>query len=278
MRAEILYGFVLLSAIAHPVWNAMVKASSDRLLSMAAIPTVGAILGIAALPFVDWPSIESIKWLVLTSIAHYGYYALVVRSYAVGDLGVVYPLARGAVPVITTAVAFVAIGETLTVGTLIAVGLISLGILALTFGMGAKPSAVGLALATSVTIASYSFLGGVGVRVSGSVLGFLAVAQIINAGGIFGYVLLFRRRGISAFLYRHGATSIMAGIISTLGFLVYLLAVNQLPIGPITALRETSVVFGTLIGTFILKEGFGFRRIAASLFVASGVVILGTMH
>jgi drug/metabolite transporter (DMT)-like permease len=160
MSAALLYGLVILSAIAHAAWNALVKSAGDRMLTMVAIRTTGMMLGLIALPFVDWPAPESWKWLALTSVVMFAYYALLVRSYGVGDMSVVYPLARGLAPVLTTIAAFVAIGEALSTGQVVAVAMISLGIMALSFGAGASRAAVGFALATGVCVATYSFFAG----------------------------------------------------------------------------------------------------------------------
>src|SRR5262245_16208372 len=274
MSAALLYGLVILSAIAHPVWNAMVKSSGDRTLSMAAIRAVGLVLGLAILPFVDWPAAASWKWLALTVAVHFAYYALLIRSYDIGDLSVVYPLARGLAPVLTTIAAFLAIDEALSTGRMIAVGLISLGIMVLSFGAGASLPAVGVALATGVAVAGYSFLGGVGVRTAGTVLGFQAWLEILTGIGMIGYAVLARRGDLVAFARRHGRAGLLAGVLSVLGFLAFLLAAKSLPLGPVTALRETSVIFGALIGTLVLKEGFGLRRAAASLSVVGGIALL----
>src|SRR5512139_83843 len=156
MSAALLYSLVILSAILHAVWNALVKSAGDRTLTMVAIRTAGLILGLAALPFVDWPAAESWKWLALTAAVMFAYYALLIRSYGAGDMSVVYPLARGLAPVLTTIAAFLAIGEALSPGQVVAVVMISLGIMALSFGAGARRAAVGFALATGVSVATYS--------------------------------------------------------------------------------------------------------------------------
>ena len=191
MSAALLYGLVILSAIAHAVWNALVKSAGDRMLTMVAIRTTGMMLGLAALPFVDWPAPESWKWLAVTAVVMFAYYALLVRSYGVGDMSVVYPLARGLAPVLTTIAAFLAIGEALSTGQIVAVAMISLGIMALSFGAGASRAAVGFALATGVSVATYSFFAGLGVRTAGTVLGFQACLEIVTG---LRHVLLRRRR------------------------------------------------------------------------------------
>src|SRR5947208_2742203 len=111
MNAPALYGLVFFSAAAHASWNSLVKSAGDRTLTMVTIRFTGLILGLAALPFVDCPLPESWKWLAVTAGIQFGYYALLIRSYDSGDMSVVYPLARGIAPVLTTLAAFVSLGE-----------------------------------------------------------------------------------------------------------------------------------------------------------------------
>src|SRR3954454_10291693 len=213
MSAAFLYGLVILSAIAHSVWNAMMKSSGDRTMTMVAIRVVGLALGLAALPFVDWPAAAGWKWLALTALVQFGYYALLIRSYGIGDMSVVYPLARGLAPVLTTIVAFLAIGEDLGTGQIAAVALISLGIMALSFGAGASRAAVGFALATGVSVATYSFFAGLGVRTAGTVLGFQACLEIVTGFGMFCYGVVVRRADFMAYARRNGAIGLLAGVV-----------------------------------------------------------------
>src|SRR5882757_5245824 len=217
MTPALLYGLVIGSAIAHAVWNALVKSAGDRALTMVAIRTAGLVLGLAALPFVGWPAPESWKWLALTAAVMFAYYALLIRSYGAGDMSVVYPLARGLAPVLTTIAAFLAIGETLGTGQIVAVALISLGIMALSFGAGASRHAVGFALATGIAVATYSFFAGLGVRTAGTVLGFQACLEIVTGLGMVGYALTSRRADLLGYARRHGAVGLFAGAVSVFG-------------------------------------------------------------
>lgn len=278
MSAALLYGLVILSAIANATWNALMKSAGDRVLTMVAIRSVGLTFGLVALPFVDWPAPESWKWLALTAAVMFAYYALLIRSYDIGDMSVVYPLARGVAPVLTTIAAFFAIGETLAAGQVVAVVMISLGIMALSFGAGASGTAVAFALATGVSVATYSFFAGLGVRTAGTVLGFQACLEIVTGFGMLCYGATVRRADIVGYARRHGAVGLLAGVVSVAGFLAYLVAARYLPLGPVTALRETSVIFGTVLGTIVLKEGFGLRRIAAALLVTGGIMLLAVMR
>ena len=246
-------------------------------MMMVAIRSVGLILGLCALPFVEWPAAASWKWLALTVLVQFAYFVLLVRSYSIGDMSVVYPLARGLAPVLTTIAAFLFAGEALTAGQVVAVALISLGIMVLSVGAGASRPAVGFALATGASVAAYSFLAGMGVRTSGTVLGFQACQEVVNGAVVVAYGMT-RRVEFAAYIRRHAMVGALAGLMSVIGFLAYLTAARSLPLGPTTALRETSVIFGAVIGTFVLKEGFGLRRITAATFVVTGIGLLAFLH
>src|ERR1044071_9569827 len=102
MSAALLYGPLILSANAHAGRGALVKSAGDRTLTMVAIRTTGMMVGLLALPFVDWPAPESWKWLAVTAVVMFAYYGLLLRSPGVGDMSAFYPLARGLAPVLTT--------------------------------------------------------------------------------------------------------------------------------------------------------------------------------
>ena len=278
MSAAFLYGLVILSAIAHATWNAMMKSAGDRTLTMIAIRAVGLAIGLAALPFVDWPDAAGWKWLAATSVVQFAYYALLIRSYNIGDMSVVYPLSRGLAPVLTTVAAFLFAGDLLGAGHLAAVALISLGIMVLSFRSGASGAAVGFALATGASVAAYSFLGGMGVWAAGTVLGFQACLEIVNGCGMVGFAMATRRRAFSAYVVENRWMCLLAGLMSVVGFVAFLIAAKVLPLGPTTALRETSVIFGALIGTLVLKESFGPRRIVAATLVVAGIAVLALLH
>jgi uncharacterized membrane protein len=189
MPHELLYGLILLAAIAHAGWNALVKSAPDRVLMMAAIRLVGVLFGLAVLPFVPWPDRATWLWLACASVAIFAYYGLLLESYRIGDLSLVYPLARGSVPVALALIAFVAIDERLAPTQLAAVALIGGGILLLAIGQHGDRKAVGFALATGISIAAYSLFCGLGVRSSDSILGFQAWLEILTGSG----TLLSRR-------------------------------------------------------------------------------------
>lgn len=275
MPVESLYLLVLFAAVLHAIWNAYLKSAGDRLLSMAAMRFVSMCIGLAMLPFVPWPSSEGWLWLLCAAATHFFYYGLLIRSYQHGDMSQVYPIARGTAPILLAVVAFFAIGEALSVAQAAAVALTSTGLFALAFGAGGSTHAVRYALGTGVAITAYSFFGGLGVRVSPSVFGFLAWLEVVASFGFLAYAIPRRRGAVLAFVRSGGLTRGMAaGVLSFVGYGIYLIAVRVLPLAPVSALRETSVIFGAIIGALVFREGFGWRRVLAALLVAAGIATL----
>lgn len=274
MSQAYLYALVLLAAVAHAVWNSLVKTAGDRLLMMAMIRLVGLVFGLVLLPFTPWPGPDVWIWLACATVAHYAAYALLIESYRIGDLSLVYPIVRGAAPILLALIAFLTIGERLNLGQMVAVALTSCGILLLVSGKGGNLTAIGFAGATSIAIAAYSLFDGIGVRASPSVLGFMAWLEIMTALGVLGFTLTRRHAAIMPFVRASGLTGLFAGVLSVGGYLAFLAAAKVLPLAPVAALRESSVIFGTVIGAVVLKEGFGARRITAAILVTCGIAAL----
>jgi drug/metabolite transporter (DMT)-like permease len=275
---EVAYGLVLLSAVAHAGWNAWVKSAEDRLATLTVIRAVGLGLGLALLPFVPMPTRETAPVLACAAAAHFAYFALLLASYRVGDLSVVHGIARGTSPLLLAAVGWLFLGERLSTGQTAAVLLSSAGIGVLALGAGARRPAVLLAAATGVSIAAYSALGGVGVRSAGTVLGFQAWLEVATGSGTLLWTFAARGgRPTLAALGRCGLSGVCAGAAAVGGYLAYLSAVAVLPMAPVAALRESSVLFSAVIGAVALGEPLGTRRIAAAALVTIGVVALGVL-
>jgi drug/metabolite transporter (DMT)-like permease len=269
MSPESLYGLVLLAAAAHAIWNALVKRAEDALLMMAAIRLVGLVFGLAVVPFLPWPDESTWLLLALACTATFAYYGLLIRCYKIGDLSLVYPIARGSAPLVLALIAFLVIDEHLTATQIAGIVLISVGILALVIRR-----AVGYALATGISIATYSFLGGLGVRSSASVFGFQAWLEILTGIGMLAFAMMRRPGKVQAFVETSGGIGLIAGALSVAGYLAFLTAAKVLPLAPIAALRECGLIFGALIGAVVFKEGFGTRRIVAAGLVAAGATAI----
>lgn len=272
-------GLVLLAAAMHASWNALVKGAADRLLAMTLVgfwPMVpGLLAGLFVLPL---PAPASWPFLLGSMVTHLGYKIWLLKAYRYGDLSQVYPLARGAAPVLVALVSALAVGEFLSRGGVLGVVLVSLGTGSLAFERGRprgeQGRSVRFALLTALTITVYTVVDGLGVRRSGAPLAYIAWLFAID--GLPLLLLTALRRGRAALPYLRSAWHIGA-IGGLLAFASYGIAIWAMSLGAmaqVAALRETGVIFAAVIGTLFLREPFGRRRIFAAVVVAGGIILL----
>lgn len=271
-------GLVLLSAMIHASWNAIIKSDPDRLLSFGVVMLVSAIMGVAAVPFVSPPQVAAWPWLVASVVIHNFYYFFLLRAYAHGDLSHVYPIARGLAPLLVAIFAGRIVGEHLTLREFLGVLLVSAGIMGLALARGRPRGAewrpLIYALLTGVTIAGYSVVDGVGARRSGDAIGYIAWLNVFEGPWVFA-IAVWRRRGATIpYLQRFWWRGAIGGIIATIGYGIAIWAASVSSMAHITALRETSSLFGALIGAYILKESFGSRRLGAAVVMVMGLILM----
>jgi drug/metabolite transporter (DMT)-like permease len=228
-------------------------------------------------PLALWP------YLLLGVVTHNGFKVFLLLAYRTGDLSRVYPLARGSAPLLVALFSGVVAGEALTWMDLASVLLISLGLMSLALergltvrGLAASDDRRGLwyALASGTCIAAYTLIDGMGVRLSGTVWGYSAWLFFVDAIPFMLIALVWRGRYLRQFLRGRVAPGVLAGSLSGLAYFIVMWALNHGAMAPVAALRETGVVFAALIGTVVLGESFGVRRILAAALVATGVVVM----
>jgi len=265
---------ILLAAALHAGWNALIKISGDRVAVMAVVTLAGSIISILALPFVDSPDSASWPLLTLSILIHTGYHFFLPVAYNHGDLGQVYPIARGAAPILVTLGAFVFAGEQVSHLAMIGILCLAVGVMALTFDGGKiggiNPKAIFFALSTGVCIASYTVVDGLGARQAGSILGFAVWLTIGDGILTFLIALTWKRREMAAIVKNNALTGFAGGAMQVGAYWIIVYALAVAPMGMVSGLRETSVLFAALISTFLLKEGFGVWR-----FVSAGLVTFG---
>ena len=273
-----LVGLVLFAALVHATWNAVVKASDQRLLTFSAIHAMGTVLGICAAFVVPLPDPAAWPYLIASAVIHNFYYLFLLLSYRLGDLSEVYPIARGSSPLLVLLGAAWVAGEVPTSAGLGGVALVSLGVISLTFARG-RPTRAGLkpiaaALATGVLIASYTVVDGLGMRAGSSPWAYIAWLNLLEGIPFIIYVLARRRPEVPEFLKTNWCSILAGGTLTVLAYGIALYALAQGGMGHVSALRETSVLFAAVIGTVVLKEGFGPVRVGAALLIAGGIFVL----
>ena len=271
---------VLLSALLHASWNALVKGGNDRWLTSGMIGGFGGIGALlVALLFLPMPQLHHWPWLIGSGALHAAYFIFLVNAYAHGDLGKVYPIARGSAPLIIIALSAPIVGDIPDIFELVAVLVLVAGVIALTIEPAQVASTnlrtIILALLTGACIAAYSLFDALGIRtigpeVANGTLFYLCWIMVFAAIPIMTATYIVRRGHIAAYIRTHAVQGIGGATIAVTSYGLVLFAFTHASVASVAALRETGVVFAALIGVVILGEKFGKRRIPAAILVALG--------
>ena len=270
---------VLAAALMHAGWNAVVKVGLDRFSSVLLLALVQSGLALALLPLFPLPAPASWPWLAASALLHTGYKLFLIRAYEHGDLGQVYPLARGTAPLIVALAGAALLGEALTPARALAVAAIGLGVVLMSAEKGGGPAsaprkALAWALGTAAFTAAYTLVDGVGARLSGTASGFTLWMFVFDGLGMLAFALKTRGPRALVRLLPAWRGGLAAGAMSLGSYWIAIWAFTRAPVALVAALRETSVLFAMLIAVFLLGERAGARRWGAAALVTCGKALM----
>jgi len=272
---------VLFGALLHASWNALVKSSTDKALDTALIHLLGSAIGLPLLLATGLPPVAAWPYIGASLVIHIGYYVALTGAYRHGDLGLTYPLMRGLGPMLVALASAATVGEHLSALAWAGVLGVCCGVLLLGLSRHAldQPKAVAFALANAVVIGLYTVIDALGARhavqAGGTALQYVAALFTLD-GWPFALIVLARRGPATAWPYaRRRAPIALVGAAASLGsYGIALWAMTRAPVAVVAALRETSVLFAALLGTWLLKEAFTLRRAAGTAVILAGVLAL----
>jgi drug/metabolite transporter (DMT)-like permease len=269
---------VLFASLLHASWNAIVKSGSDKFLDTVLVACGAALVSAATLPFLPLPAAASWPYIVASAIIHVAYFYLVSAAYRTGDLSYVYPIMRGSAPLLTALFAGFFVAERLTPGGWSGVLLISAGILLLAanqWRLGRfQLSQTLFALGNATVICIYTLVDGIGTRLSGNSFSYVGWMLALDGAMLSTFLLLRHREGARRQIGSRWRTGFGGGICTWASYAIALWAMMQAPVALVAALRETSVIFGTVLAAAVLKEKFGGARYIAAILVCAGAVTL----
>jgi drug/metabolite transporter (DMT)-like permease len=270
---------VLFAAACHAGWNATIKRGLDPLATTVLISIGAAVVAVVLLPIVGVPAVEAWPWCIASVLIHLFYFAALIESYRAGDMGQVYPIARGSAPLLTATATTVFVGERLGLLGWCGIVLLVAGVMLLSLRGGRDLArldrrAVGFALFTAVTICAYSVVDGVGARLSGSpnaysIALFTGIAPVMVV-----YALARRGREVIPAMGRNWRLGLAGGALQFGSYAVAIWVMTLAPIAIVAALRETSVLFGAAIAVIFLKEPLRASRIVAALMIVAGLALI----
>jgi drug/metabolite transporter (DMT)-like permease len=273
------FAAVLFAAACHAGWNATIKRGLDPLATTVLISLGAAIVSAAVLPMVGWPAAAAWPWCGASVAIHLVYFAALIESYRAGDMGQVYPIARGSAPLLTAVATTVFVGERLGLPGWGGIVLLVAGVILLSLRGGRDLTrldrkAVGFALFTAVTICGYSVVDGVGARLAGSANAYSAALFAGIGPVMLIYALARRGRDVMAAMGHHWGLGLAGGTLQLGSYGIAIWAMTVAPIAIVAALRETSVLFGAAIAVVFLKEPLRPSRVGAALLILAGLMLI----
>jgi drug/metabolite transporter (DMT)-like permease len=264
----------LLSSVTTASAHALLKAGKDKLAIRALIGAVGTIALVPVCLFVPLPTLAMLPWLATASMLHTTYQLVLIRSYEATDFAVAFPIARGIPPIATALLGVVLLGDQITVTGLFGIGMMSVGILLITFGRSIAVTGLIAAGTAGFLTTAYTVVDAHAIRLAPTTMTFVAWFFLLDGIIMFPIFAVARRGRIVSLLRSEGRQGLVAGLTTVISFGAALIALRLAPIGIVSALRETSVVFGTLIAAFILREHVDRRLVAAVAVIAAGAIIV----
>ncbi len=277
------YYLILGSGAFHALWNLWAKASRDRVVFLWSFQMI------AVATYYPWAwmaltthGVSIIGWEMLlgTAALHGIYVLLLVRTYSLGDLSEVYPLMRGVSPLAVPLIGVMCMGEHLTwLGwggiVLVVCGIGVVGGVTDPRSFFKLPRAtLASAIAVGVVITGYTIWDKLTLRYVPAVT-LNDVGNLANFLVLSGPALRVGRRAITREWRANWSRIGLAGVISPGAYLLFLLALQRLPLAQVAPMREVGTVFGTVLGVWVLREAYGARRIVGAGLIALGVLLLG---
>jgi drug/metabolite transporter (DMT)-like permease len=268
---------VLLASLLHAGWHALVKSRGDRVIALAGMNFVSGTIALVGLPFVAIPPAPILGIIAVSVLLHVSYKLALAKLYDKADLGHGYPLARGMTPIMATLLGVLALRELPGPASLTGIALISAGIAALMFERRDKPvgrAVLGAAALVGLAVAAYTVLDAWGVRMHGDWLGF-TLWLVACDSGTFVLLTLATRGRLAIDTWRTDWRSVLAsGLLGSVSFGVFMWALGRAQVGPVSAMRETSVMFAALIGALFLGERASAARYVGAALVTAGVMLI----
>ncbi|MGB3123493.1 MAG: EamA family transporter [Pseudomonas sp.] len=269
------FAIILFGALLHATWNAVVKGGVDTLLTTCMIAASASLIALVAVPFLPLPAKESWPFIGASVVFQVVYFVLVASTYRIADMSQTYPIMRGTAPLLVATVSVFALSETLSVFAWLGIAVISLGILS----MAVAPSAgqrkgLVLALINAGVIAGYTLIDGVGVRKSGAPAAYTLWIFLLTGIPLAAWALATRRGEFCRYVGRYWRPGIIGGFGTVASYGLALWAMTSAPIATVSALRETSILFGVVISASVLKEQLTRIRIVAACVIAAGAMVL----
>lgn len=270
---------VLAAAAMHAGWNACLKLRIEPFLAMALVTAGAGVVALPAWPFVGVPKLDAWPWLAASIALHLGYYLALTQAYARADMGQVYPIARGGAPLVTAVASLALLGEKLSPVQIAGVAALGGGVMLISLlgrrkGAAFDFGALGFAGLTALTISGYTLVDGIGARVAGDAHAYSATLFVLDGAPLL--LFAWARRGTAGLapMRPYLLQGLAGGAMSLGSYWIAIWAMTVAPIPLVAAVRESSVLFATLIAVVLLKEPLQWSRAGAAALIVGALALM----
>ena len=275
LSVNFIFILILVSALCHAVWSAIIKSSKNP-LSLMGITSVLEVTIFLPLTFtVPFPTLEVWYFLIATVIIHVFYRLNVIYSYRYGDLSYIYPISRGSSCLFVAIISILFLSSDISIAGLVGILIVCIGLFLISYSKNLSFNFRGFALAisTAILITAYTLVDGVGVRLSEN--GFSYIYWLFTLNGIplliIGLISKDGLRKRETYTFRSG---IAAGVFATSSYAIVVWSMQFIEIAYVSSIREISIVFAAIIGMLFLFEKNAKSRIIPSILIVSGISVV----
>ncbi len=275
LSVNFIFILILVSALCHAVWSAIIKSSKNP-LSLMGITSVLEVTIFLPLTFtVPFPTVEVWYFLIATVIIHVFYRLNVIYSYRYGDLSYIYPISRGSSCLFVAIISILFLSSDISVAGFVGILIVCIGLFLISYSKNLSFNFRGFALAisTAILITAYTLVDGVGVRLSEN--GFSYIYWLFTLNGIplliIGLISKDGLRKRETYTFRSG---IAAGVFATSSYSIVVWSMQFIEIAYVSSIREISIVFAAIIGMLFLFEKNAKSRIIPSILIVSGISVV----
>lgn len=267
---------VLGAAFLHALWNALIKVGSSKVGGMVILSVAEIPIGLAVAMSRPLPAGEVWLWVIAAGCTHFFYKSFLVFAYERGDLSRVYPIARGAAPMVVAIVGYFFLNDSITGHQYAGIIVLGAGIALMARGVFAQAEdrrLLPLALGSACATATYTLIDGLGARVSGDAVAYVAWVFVAD-GLIFTTVtLLWKGPSVLPRDVKSWGLASFASAASYGSYAVAIWAMTFAPLAVVAALRETSILFAVLMGWLVFGERMTGEKALAAAVIVAGVIL-----
>ena len=277
MTSTSIYFLIFFAAFLHALWNIIIKSLDNSLVGIAVKVFFQSIIFFPLIFFVPFP--EGITWLYITCsfLLHSLYFILLGIMYDREDLTFIYPVARGCAPVFVTILSFIFLKDSIPFFGLVGILIICIALLLISvsnFNSKIDFKTIGISVFIAFIISIYTFSDGAGVRSVNNSLSFIVWNFFLGGWISIGYVYLTKRESLFSLKIRELFLILCATVVSFSAYAIIIWSMKYEPFGFVASMRESSILFASLIGLVFLKEKIGYLRIISGILFFIGVCFI----